>query len=232
LYLAYNAPHYGKAGWDPKLGKGDNVLQAPEEYIRKFAHIADPKRRTYAAMVANLDDNIGRLMQALRDSGREEDTFVIFYSDNGGATGFGGANVPLRGHKSELFEGGIRVPGFMQWKGHLRPGRTIQQPTAGTDIFPTLCSLASVKPPANLDGQDLTPLLFQNTTSEREFFWRTERADAYRLGDRKYIAIKGGEQYLFDLAADPNETNNLAGNVAALGRIKPRYERLKRTMPA
>jgi arylsulfatase A-like enzyme len=232
LYLPYNAPHYGKAGWDPKIGKGDNILQAPEEYIRKFTHIADEKRRTYAAMVACLDDNIGRVMQALRESFLEEDTFVIFFSDNGGATEFGGANTPLRGQKSDLFEGGIRVPCFMQWKGRLQPGRDIKQPIAATDIFPTLCSLASTMPPTNLDGKDLTPLLFRNVASEREFFWRTERGDAYLLGEWKYIRMKSGEEFLFDLAADPNETANRTGDAATLARMKREYERVRKTMPA
>lgn len=231
LYLAHNAPHYGKAGWDRKTGKGDNVLQAPDAYIRRFAHIADEKRRVYAAMVSSLDDNIGRLMTALRQSGLEENTFVIFFSDNGGATGFGGANQPLRGHKSDLFEGGIRVPGMMQWKGRLAPRRVIRQATGAIDIFPTLCSLASVQPPANLDGRDLSPLLFDNRTSEREFFWRTERGDAYLLGDWKYIRMNSGEEYLFNLAQDPAETTNRLSDRETLQRMKQQYERVKKTMP-
>jgi arylsulfatase A len=231
LYLAYNAPHYGKAGYSRKTGKGDNVLQAPAEYIRRFAHIADEKRRVYAAMVASLDDNIGRLMAALAQSGLEQETFVIFFSDNGGATGFGGANQPLRGHKSELFEGGIRVPAFMQWKGRLAPGQIVHQPTCAVDIFPTLCSLASVRPPANLDGRDLGPLLFEHRTAEREFFWRTERGEAYLLGDWKYIHLNNGEEYLFNLARDPGEKDNRMSDRQTLERLKQQYERVKKTMP-
>lgn len=230
LYLPYNAPHYGKASYDPKTGKASNVLQAPDEYIRRCAHIADEKRRVYAAMVAAMDDNIGRLLQALRQLRLEQDTFLVFLSDNGGATGFGGMNTPLRGHKSELFEGGIRVPALMQWKDRLAAGKTIRQPAGAVDLFPTFCGLAGLPLP-RLDGQDLRPVLFEGRHFERELFWRTERAEAYRLGDWKYIRMSTGEEYLFDLERDPGETTNRIGDAAAPATIKQGYERIKATMP-
>lgn len=231
LYLPYNAPHYGKGAYDQKTGKASNVLQAPDEYIRRFAHIQDEKRRVYAAMVAAMDDNIGRLLQSLRELRLEEDTLVVFVSDNGGATGFGGVNTPLRGHKSELFEGGIRVPAVMQWKGRIAPGRNIRQPAGSVDLFPTFCSLAGIRQPAGLDGRELSPVLFENRTFERDLFWRTERDEAYLLGNWKYIRVKDGQEYLFDLARDPSETKNLIGDAAALGKIKVAYEKVRASMP-
>jgi len=156
----------------------------------------------------------------------------VFVSDNGGATGFGGVNTPLRGHKSELFEGGIRVPAVMQWKGRIAPGRNIGQPAGSVDLFPTFCSLAGIPHPANLDGRELSPVLFENRTFERDLFWRTERDEAYLLGNWKYIRAGDGQEYLFDLARDPRETNNLIGDAAALGKIKTAYEKVRATMPA
>ncbi len=231
LYLPYNAPHYGKGAYDPKTGKASNVLQAPEEYLRRFAHIQDEKRRVYAAMVAALDDNIGRLLQSLRELRLEENTLVVFISDNGGATGFGGVNTPLRGHKSQLFEGGIRVPAVMQWKGRIAPGRRLRQPAGSVDLFLTFCALAGISPPANLDGRDLRPVLFENRAFERDLFWRTERDEAYLLGDRKYIRAGDGQEFLFDLARDPRETDNLIGDAPALRKIKAAYEKVRATMP-
>jgi arylsulfatase A-like enzyme len=231
LYLPYNAPHYGKGAYDPKTGKASNVLQAPEEYIRRFAHIKDENRRVYAAMVSALDDNIGRLLRALREQKLEEKTLVVFLTDNGGAPAFGGMNTPLRGHKSQLFEGGIRVPAVMQWKGRIEPGRTVRQPCGSVDIFPTVCGLAGARAPSGVDGRDLSSVLFANRTFEREFFWRTEREEAYMRGDWKYIRTGDGQEQLFDLARDPAETTNRTGDLPALGRIKAAYAKVRGTCP-
>jgi len=106
LYLAYNAVH--------------TPLQAPEKYLSRCAGIADEKRRTLAAMCVAMDDGIGRVLQALRDSGIERDTLVFFLSDNGGPiTVVPCGNAPLRGGKGSVYEGGIRVPFVAQWRGHL-----------------------------------------------------------------------------------------------------------------
>ncbi|MFB3825599.1 MAG: sulfatase-like hydrolase/transferase [Bryobacteraceae bacterium] len=231
LYLPYNAPHYGKGAYDKQTGKASNVLQAPDEYIRRFAHIADEKRRVYAAMVSALDDNIGRLLRALRDLNLEENTVVMFMSDNGGATGFGGLNKPLRGSKSQLFEGGIRVPAVMQWKGRIEPGRTVRQPCGSVDIFPTLCRFTGARSPANLDGRDISPVLLENRTFERELFWRTERDEAYLLGNWKYIRMKDGQEYLFDLEQDPNETTNRIADAAMLKKMKAGCDKVRAGLP-
>ncbi len=232
LYLPYNAPHYGKLEYDRKTGNSRNGLQAPEEYIRRFSHIQDQDRRVYAAMVSSLDDNVGRLLKALRELKLEENTLVAFLCDNGGATGFGGSNTPLRGHKSQLFEGGIRVPCLMQWKGRLGPGRQVRQPACAVDLLPTICGLAGATPPAT-DGRDLRPVLFENRPFERELFWRTEKDEAYLLGQWKYIRVAGAEEYLFDLERDPNETTNRIGDSSApLEKVKRGYARVKASCPA
>ncbi|HUS06019.1 MAG TPA: sulfatase-like hydrolase/transferase, partial [Bryobacteraceae bacterium] len=231
LYLPYNAPHYGKAGYDRQSQQSSNILQAPEEYIKNFSHIADENRRVYAAMVSNLDDNIGRLREAVRQNGLEDNTFIIFLSDNGGAPDFGGANTPLRGRKADLFEGGIRVPCMMEWKNRLPAGRVIREPAGGIDLLPTLCALAKAPLPGPVDGQDLGPLLFGNRAPDRELYWRTAGGEAYIMANWKYIRQEDGEEFLFDLAADPNEATNRIRDVATLRRLKRGLERLKATMP-
>jgi arylsulfatase A len=231
LYLPYNAPHYGKMKYDPATRKAQDGLQAPEEYIARFAHIKDQNRRVYAATVASLDDNIGRLLTSLRQLKLEDDTVIMFISDNGGSLPYGGSNVPLRGEKAGLFEGGIRVPCLMQWRGRVAPARTSRQPAGEVDVFSTISRLAGVEGAApNIDGRDLTPLLLQNRTFERELFWTTRNTEAYLLGFWKYIKTSGGEEYLFDLDHDPTEKTSRIDDRAKLEELRRGYSRVKSTL--
>ncbi|MCZ6462872.1 MAG: arylsulfatase, partial [Proteobacteria bacterium] len=109
LYLAFNAPH--------------SPLQAPDEQRDRYPEIDDPRRRIYAAMVSALDDGVGRIVAALEEDGRLDDTIVVFASDNGGHPKAEGDNTPLRGQKGNAYEGGIRVPAFVFWRGRLPAGR-------------------------------------------------------------------------------------------------------------
>jgi arylsulfatase A-like enzyme len=113
LYLAFNAVH--------------TPLQASEKYLSRFQNIADPTRRTYAAMLSAMDDGIGRTLAALREQQLEENTLIFFFSDNGGPLGAaawnGSSNTPLRGQKAQTWEGGIRVPFIIRWKGKLPEGK-------------------------------------------------------------------------------------------------------------
>ena len=226
LYLPYNAPHYGKTWYDPVSRKARNALQAPEEYIARFAHIRDKDRQGYAAMVASLDDNIGRLLGTVRELKLEEDTLLVFASDNGGSLPYGGRNGPLRGQKGELFEGGIRVPCAMQWKGRIAPGSVAGQPAGGVDLMPTLCALAGSAVPERVDGRDLRPVLFERQRFERELFWRTGEGDAYRWGDWKYIKTAQGGEMLFDVESDPAEKMNRSSDATRLAEMRERYRRL------
>ena len=149
LYVAFNAPH--------------TPLQATEPWLAKFAHIADKKRRTHVAMIAHMDDAIGRVVAALDRKKLRENTLIVFSSDNGANTPVGD-NTPFRDQKGSVYEGGVRVPAFAAWPGRLPAGRLVQQPLHMADWHPTLLRLAGAKPPKGvaLDGRDLWPALAES----------------------------------------------------------------------
>ncbi len=146
LYVAFNAPH--------------TPLQATEPWLTRFASIADKKRRTHVAMIAHMDDAIGRIVAALDRKKLRNNTLIVFSSDNGANTPVGD-NTPFRDQKGSVYEGGVRVPAFAVWPGRLPAGHRVQQPLHMVDWHPTLLRLAGAKLPAGvtLDGRDLWPVL-------------------------------------------------------------------------
>lgn len=209
LYLTYTAPHFAK-GWDPINNVTTNTMQSKVQHLKRFLDIKDPLRREFAGMVAAMDDGIGRVMQALRVSGQEENTLVIFACDNGGDPKYGGNNEPFRGVKNTVYEGGVRVPCVMQWPGHIAPGSVVHQPLTTLDFFPTFCDLAGVSIKGRkLDGTNFLPAVMNGQTFSRDLFWQMLTGDALRSGDWKYVRI-GKETMLFNLATDPYEQKNLA----------------------
>jgi len=215
LYVPFNAPH--------------SPLQAPESYVERYRHIADSKRRAYAAMVHCLDDQVGRITAALDQRGMEKDTLIIFSSDNGGPLDLGATNGSLRGKKATLYEGGVRVPAFARWPGRIPRGTVIEEPLHIVDWFPTLARLAGValggKRP--LDGRDAWPTITQGKPSPHDAILlnTTPGTGALRMGAWKLI-LNGGvaandlsqsdtatsrtaQVELFNLADDPSEKNNL-----------------------
>lgn len=223
LYLPYNAPHYGKTDTDSivpytlSLGeakyKGNtdiNTLQAPEKYLKRFSKIKDPYRRAYAAMVASLDDNIGRLMKALEKNKQLDNTLIWFISDNGGYSKSYHAhssNGKLRGEKGQLWEGGIRVPAMVCWKGKIKPNQVMNEPLANIDVLPTILAMTGSVVPAKTDGIDISTLLLQNETLPlRNLYWQYNKQIALRRGDWKLM--NGTE--LFNLKTDVAETINVA----------------------
>ncbi len=207
LYLAYNAPH--------------TPMQATQEYLGRFPDIDDDRRRTYAAMVSAMDDGIGRVLDALEANGLEEDTIVIFLSDNGGAWNNAARNWPLRGHKGAAFEGGIRVPFAMRWPGVIPAGSEYDPMISSLDIAATIVSQANLDAPTEkpLDGVDLVPFL----TGEAEgvphevLFWRWFDDGRYAVRMQDWKLIMPGptpsepytEPMLFDLSQDVGESENV-----------------------
>ena len=204
LYLAYNAPH--------------TPLQANEKYLSRFPNIKDKKRKTYAAMVSAVDDGVGRVLDALKEQALDEDTIIVFLSDNGGARNNGSDNGPLRGLKGDLFEGGVRVPFAIRWKGVIPEGNSYKNPVSSLDIMATIVAQTNVKinPERPLDGVDLIPFLIgKNNGAPHEYlFWRKweQNAMAIRHGNYKLVANKKQDQEppeLFDLSTDISESKNL-----------------------
>ncbi len=205
LYLPYNAIH--------------SPMQARVEDVRRFqSSISDEQRRIFAAMLKPLDDGVGAVLDRLRSHALAADTLVVFLSDNGGPTAeLTSSNRPLRGGKGQLFEGGIRVPLLLQWPGRIAGGRTIADPVSALDIFPTALAAAGAAAPAKpLDGIDLVPMLGgARGPGERSLFWRYGVNAALRRGDWKIVAQRESARpdpalQLFDLAADPAESRDLA----------------------
>lgn len=203
MYLAYNAPH--------------TPLQATHEDYRALSHIADHRERVYAAMIRQLDRNIGRLTQTLQETGLEENTLVMFTSDNGGAyyIGLEEINRPFRGWKQTFFEGGIRTPLFMKWPAVIKPGRIYHAPVSHFDIFATSVAAAGGAMPKDrlMDGVDLTPFVTAKKTGRPHdlLFWRTGPYRVVRAGDWKLqVTERPMKDWLYDLSSDPTEQVNLA----------------------
>ena len=205
LYLAYNAVH--------------SPLQGADAYMKKFAHIEDIHRRIFAAMLANMDDSVGAVMKQLRKSGLEENTLVFFLSDNGGPTReLTSSNLPLRGQKGQMYEGAIRVPFMVQWKGKLPSGKVYNKPVSSMDIFATASAIAEAKTPKQVEGVDLIPFLTgkDNGRPHQTLYWRQGGKTALRHGDWKLVRMgkrfeSGNAKWeLYDLSKDISEKKNLA----------------------
>lgn len=218
LYVAHHAPHA--------------PLNEPPQWIEAYEKsIEDPWRRHFAASITHFDHQVGRLVEALRRTGRLDNTLILFSSDNGGQEDWGapadeyngryaphtrlGDNRPLRGWKGTLYEGGIRVPAFAYWPGVLEGGRLLTAVTHVLDWAPTLLRLASggKEKIEDLEGQDLWPLLSgaESSLPARSFYWNhAGRLWAFREADWKLILHPNGETELFDLASDPYEKTDLS----------------------
>ncbi len=211
-------------------------LQALREDYDALAHIDDHRLRVYAAMVRSLDRSVGRVLQALSDSGLEENTLVFFTSDNGAPAyiGLPRVNEPFRGWKITFFEGGIHVPYFIKWPARIPSGLVFDAPVHGFDIFSTAASAAGVALPGDraIDGKDLVPYVLGEVEGEphEKLFWRTGNyqvvlADGWKLQQ----SDPPGNDFLFNLAVDPTEQNNLATQeperVAALRALLEAHNR-------
>lgn len=201
LYLAYNAVH--------------SPLQGMETYMKRFASIEDIQRRIFAAMLAHLDDSVGAVLDQLRRSRLEENTLVVFLSDNGGPTReLTSSNAPLRGEKGDLWEGGIRIPFIVSWKGQVNP-RVIETPVISMDVMATAMDLAKAATGAlKLDGVSLYPMMQGRAGAPQQhgLFWRVGKKNAVRMGDWKLIR-EGKVWQLFDLAHDIHEDADLAAKM-------------------
>jgi arylsulfatase A-like enzyme len=203
MYLAFNAPH--------------TPLQALKSDYDALPGIANHTERVYGAMVLGLDRAVGRVLDALRAEGLEENTLVFFTSDNGGANyvGLSELNKPFRGWKMTFFEGGVHEPFFVKWPAQLTPGRESAVPVAGIDIFATAAAAGGAALPGDrvIDGVDLVPFASGKRTGRPHdtLFWRSGHYRVVRAGDWKLqLSERPMKAWLFDLSRDPDEHANLA----------------------
>jgi len=223
LYMPFNAPH--------------TPLQALPEHLKIYEHIADKQRRTYAAMVHAVDEQIGRVAKTIEQQGLTSNTLFIFSSDNGGPTKLGATNGKLRAGKGTVYEGGTRVAAFATWSGKIPAGSVVNEPLHMVDWYPTLLKLtgASLEQSTPLDGRDAWATIAQGAKSPHEEILLnvTPQNGAIRVGDWKLVlrgnanndpadapapkgkkkqaaAVTADDVELFNLADDLSETTNLA----------------------
>ncbi len=200
LYVAFLAPHA--------------PYQAPASFVDRYKSIADEKRRTYAAMVTALDDQVGRIVGALDKKGMRDNTVIVFASSNGGAKA-PASNGDLRDGKGSLHEGGVRVAAIVNWPGKLKPGVS-NEPLHMVDLMPTLLTLAGARGSSDrpFDGKDIWATLASGAPSPHEDLLVNVESfrGALRKGDWKLVKVylMPGTVDLFDLASDPGEKNNVA----------------------
>jgi len=238
LYLAFNAVH--------------TPMDATKDRLAKFASIEDKTRRTYAAMMSAMDDNIGRVIKALKDSGQYENTLVTFISDNGGptmngVTVNGSVNAPLRGSKRTTLEGGIRVPFIVSWPARIKPA-VFDSIAVQMDLHATALAAAGVPAKAEwkLEGVNLLPYLSgENKAAPHEaLYWRFGEQMAIHQGDWKLVrydtnadtnAGRGKKQptssaKLYNLATDIHEDKDLSAEMPEKAKeLQARWDEWNKT---
>ncbi|MBT7303260.1 MAG: sulfatase-like hydrolase/transferase [Victivallales bacterium] len=207
-------------------------FQAPKELVDKYAHIKNPERRRVMAMLESMDQNVGRVLDALKKHGLMENTLIVFLSDNGGHKA--SPNKPLRGKKGTFWEGGLRVPFCMRWDGRIKSGQIYRRPVIALDILPTAMAAAGVSadPAWELDGVDLLPYVRDGKAGDphEALHWAWGPRTAIRRGDLKAVSMNKGKTFmLFDLAKDIGEQHDLAAErpeeLAALTKMHRQWEK-------
>jgi arylsulfatase A-like enzyme len=210
LYLSYNAPHV--------------PVQPPPEWVERVRRRQpgiDERRAALVAFIEHMDDGIGQVVRALRETGHYENTLIVFTADNGGEVPAGASNGPLRGTKTEMYEGGIRVPTIASWPGRVAPG-TSDALLMSMDLYPTLAEAAGARYGRGIDGWSFLPILLgraHDAPENRTLVWvrREGGSDmglatyAIRRGDWKLLQNRPGQPFqLFNLRDDPLEQQDLA----------------------
>ncbi|MGR5063511.1 sulfatase-like hydrolase/transferase [Photobacterium sp. DNB22_13_2] len=206
LYVPFNASH--------------GPMQAKQEDLERFSHIDDELRRKMVAMTYNMDLNIGKMVNKLEEHDLMDNTMIIFMSDNGGKPkGNGSYNTPLNGEKNTYWEGGIRVPTTITWRGTIPPKQTIDTPMISLDILPTTLAMAGIEQQEQwqLEGENLLPLLKGEVSEidERFLYWHTISKSAIRDNEWKLVIhntlVKNPKPELYKISEDISESNDLAG---------------------
>ncbi len=225
LYLSYSAPH--------------EPIQAPPEYVEKYAHIKSDLRRRYAAMVDFMDMSVGRVIALLESEGLTENTLVLFMSDNGGTHSGGASNAPLKGQKGGYYEGGVRVPAIIKWPESIVSGEKSQRMITVLDLFPTLMQAANIdlQPTPLFDGRSMWGRLTSEAdASDAIALLIAEDRGALWSGGFKLLMRPASEPELYNILSDPQETHDLSGEYALKldelsSLFKARVEEYKESRP-
>jgi arylsulfatase A-like enzyme len=233
LYLAFNAPH-AASSYAGLEGVAKNGVQAPERYVAMYRDkVPNERLAAYYGAVTCMDDAIGQVVAELRRGDAADHTLILFLADNGGSGN--GGNAPLRGAKSTLWEGGLRVPFIAWWPGTIPGGKVTDEFLTALEVLPTIAAAAGASLPADirLDGFDMLPVLRGESKSPRtEMFWQRRTERAARVGHWKWVDAKAGEG-LFDLSSDAGEKRDLrADNPQELARVKARFDAWRKEMDA
>lgn len=214
LHLSHHAVH--------------TTLQAPDSLVNKYRQKTPSKYHSnpvYAAMIEKLDDSVGRICQVIKELGIDENTMIVFYSDNGGMEPVTD-NYPLNGGKGTPYEGGCRVPLIIKWPEKIKSNQRTSVPVTGIDFYPTFVNLAHGKVASNLDGKDIFSLVKKNETNRKLFWHFPAYLESYGDGGKgfrakPYSSIRSGEwkliynhedqsTELYNLQDDLGETHNLS----------------------
>lgn len=224
LYVAFNAVH--------------TPLQAKPDLADKYKKQFNVEGRALnAALTESLDENVGRILKKLSDLKLLDNTIVVFTNDNGGSPDSFADNYPLRGNKAQIYEGGIRVPMSIMWKGKIKAGTRYEQPVSTLDLLPTFMSAAGARPANNtqLDGDDLVKRLQnKNKAVDRPMYWYIGWANtgAIRLGDYKMIFRAKKEPELYNLTKDIGETTNLVASETVMAKkLEEMYNAWRQKLP-
>jgi arylsulfatase A-like enzyme len=226
LYVPFNAPH-GASNF------AKDVAQAPADYVAKtYPDLkAKDKKTIYMSCISYMDDCIGQIVDRLGQDGLTDNTLVVFFSDNGGS---GPANnSPLRGHKTQMWEGGIRVPFIAKYPGQIPGGTVSHELLTSLELFPMFTKLAGGELPKDTlyDGFDMLPVLAgKEKSSRKEMFWQRQADMAARVGNYKWVDSKIGKG-VFDLSTDISEKHDLSNErPELLSQLKGRFEVWRKEM--
>jgi arylsulfatase A-like enzyme len=232
LYLSYNAPHA--------------PMEATAEDLKLYSHIEDKNRRTYAAMMHAMDRGIGRVLDWIKSEGKDSNTLIVFFSDNGGATSNGSWNGSLSGAKGTLLEGGVRVPMIWSWPRKIPAAKRYTAPVSSLDLLPTFLAAAGATPlPLSpcashedaenreratrlygaYDGINVLPYFTSGSEQpDRTLFWRLQGQRAVLHGEDKLISLSHRPPQLFQPGVDPGEATD--GAATRTGAMKDLFRRL------